>query len=45
MLTEWLTDCLYILVAYIHGSVTDLYSVCYIVVQYWFSVCIMACLL
>ena len=45
MLTEWLTDCLYILIAYIRGSVTDLYSVCYIVVHYWFLVCIIACLL
>jgi hypothetical protein len=45
MLTEWLTNCMYILVAYIHGSVTDLCSVCYTVMHYWFSVSIMACLL
>jgi hypothetical protein len=45
MLTEWLTNCLYILVAYMRGSVTDLCSVCYTTVHYWFTVYIMVCLL
>ena len=45
MLTEWLTDCLYNLVAYMRRSVTDLCSVCYTTVHYWFTVYIMVCLL